>query len=207
MNEEFKEKAQQYLQEIEAARIPPVKRSSWRRQKFYVSSMNYARQYKATSEEILLVDVKNNIGGCIIFPLWVIVQPIVIFGWTTNVRWIEAVKTLLVMMSCVAAAIFFQRVPGKYVWLRLTHHGLWVTEENTLVKWHHIIWAGIETIPDNEDSDELNFILNYYDERYDTFREFRTNMQKLSIRPAELCFYIEYFRNQSTKITSTSASI
>lgn len=196
MNDELKEKAQHYLKEIEAVRKLPFKRSWSKEYKTYTSSTAYAKKYRAPDELPLVVDVKNNIGMYFIIPLWICIPMVLMDGWKTNGSWVESAKVAIAFVFNMIVVIVFENVPGKWVWLRMTHHGLWLTEEHILVKWDDVLWAGIETIPD-DDTNEVNFVVNYYDERYNDFREYRTNKQKLSIKNAELCFYIEYFRNQS----------
>ncbi|HEX2628232.1 MAG TPA: hypothetical protein VHM26_04455 [Chitinophagaceae bacterium] len=196
MNDALREKAQQYLKEIEATRRLPFKTGWAKEYKRYTSSIDYAKKYKPKDERPLVIDVRNNIGLFFLLPLWIFTPMLIIDKWKTNTPWIEFSKMMVIFVVSISVVILFQNVPGKWIWLRLTQHGLWLSEENTLVRWDDILWSGIETIP-GDDTEEVNFVVNYYDERCNDFREYRINKQKLSIKNAELCFYIEYFRKES----------
>jgi hypothetical protein len=197
MNNELKEKGLEYMKEVESKRALPL-RKSWFGNTYikYESSTDKAIKFKPAKETPLAVDIKNNIAFYFIIPFWLIGFFITFNVWKTGVKWFEVCKGILYFGCCLAFSIRFAYIPGKWIWLRLTHHGLWLSGEHILVKWDDIVWAGIETIPD-DDNDEVNFVLNYYDERYQCFNEYRINMSKLCVSNAELCFYIEHFRKQT----------
>ena len=119
MNNELKEKAQQYLQQIEAARKLPFKRGWSKKYTKYVSSIEYAKNYKPVDEAPLVIDVKNNIGGLFSIPI-AFLAPIIVFKLIKDeATWIVNTGMFLTIGLMALIVAVFENIPGRWIWLRM----------------------------------------------------------------------------------------
>jgi hypothetical protein len=197
MRKDFEEEKREYLKIVEAAHKEKVRKWPWWKQAgiHYAPTAYYAKRYVPKGEVPIAIDINNYRAGMIFIPVFFMTS--VMVGMITNGKedWVVPVFFLLHVAILIATHILIGNRPGKKILLRFTPHGLWINQEDYVVKWRYMVRSGIET-DTTQDSTTNNLILHFYDERYDCFREIAIDTCDLAIGNKELCFYVEYFKTQ-----------
>jgi len=197
MIRDFEEEKQEYLKEIEQEHNPPDDGYSFLRfgnTYTYSHSSRFIDTPDFTGKLIQAFDVYNNNG--VRYQVVIVYAGLILISmiWLSQPWWPFFTLFFVIAVGIELLARQYEFRPGNKIRLRVTIQGIWIAKQAHVIKWDQLVWSGIRRLDDPETVfDEL--ILYYYDERTDQWSRFKMDMSKLCTNNAELCFYIEYFRN------------
>lgn len=90
--------------------------------------------------------------------------------------------------------LIVQFIPGNKIYFRLTIHGIWLREEDHVIKWKHLLRSDIKEDRTDDESTSYALVLHYYDERSATFRSYEKSLSGLMVSGGKISYLIGFFK-------------
>jgi hypothetical protein len=192
MKKELEEAKKNYLRYIETKYSPPT--SERDNHITYRPTSDYTGQYFPYRPIPSAVDIKNRRRGMIIIPLFFMMWFMANQEASAESK---ARMTIAFIIFLTLTMLIAHFIPGSKIHLRLTIHGIWLRDEDHVIKWKHLLQSHIKEDRTDNESTSYALVLHYYDERTDTFRSYEKPLDGLMVTEGKISYLIGFFKKLS----------
>jgi hypothetical protein len=176
-------KAREFLKDAYSPKEKKWYQSKYPTYELVTDGLENYKNYSITSEEIVL---KNNLKNALYSGAFFIAVTlgILLFQKENNIG--------VVLMLCVWIIVILVNVLDKGPKLILNKKVIWAKNFEDEIPWENIITIYFKTIGSGEDL-TYSFLLHYYDEKYDYFKEIEFSASEYGMSNEEIIAAIKHF--------------
>ena len=187
MNPTLEERKLRYIEATETGYLPAEKTWWQYPPHSYHQTRDYAINYDQAVNTTEPVIIKRIRKGWMILAVMLIVASLLLYLLGENQFGFGQVLFLLLLLIVV-----LPRLLDNKALIRISQESIWLYKEDKDIRWENVLLTYIKEV--REESSSYFFIVHYYDEDLDEFRQVEIELNKLA-SPSMLSATIEAFRN------------